>query len=62
MSRTLIKNVNIVNEGRVFKGDVLIEDRFILKVSESEINLAADILIDGAKIAFTVPFHDAKKK
>ena len=47
MSRTLIKNVNIVNEGLVFKGDVLIEDRFILKVSESEINLAADVIIDG---------------
>ena len=47
MSRTLIKNVNIVNEGHIFKGDVLIEDQLILKVSASEINAIADVMIDG---------------
>lgn len=47
MKRTLIKNVNIVNEGKIFKGDVLIEGKFISKISESEIKDVVDVLIDG---------------
>ena len=47
MKKTLLKNVNIVNEGKVFKGDVLIEGKFISKISESEINIVVDVIIDG---------------
>lgn len=45
--KTLIKNVNIVNEGKIFKGNVLIVDKFISKISESEIVVSADKIIDG---------------
>ncbi len=45
--KTVIKNVIIVNEGKVFKGNVLIEDKFISKISESEINISCDKIIDG---------------
>ena len=31
----LIKNARIVNEGRIFNGDVLIENQFINEISES---------------------------
>lgn len=47
MKRILIKNVNIVNEGKIFKGDVLIEGKFISKISESEIKDVVDVMIDG---------------
>ena len=47
MGKTLIKNVNIVNEGKIFKGNVLIEGKFISKISESEINISADKIIEG---------------
>ena len=47
MKRTLIKNANIVNEGKITKGNVLIENEYILKISESEIDTPVDILIDG---------------
>ena len=33
--RTLIKNAKIVNEGRVFEGDILIEGEYIKEVSDS---------------------------
>ena len=47
MGTTLIINVNIVNEGKIFKGNVLIEGKFILKISEEVINISADKIIDG---------------
>jgi len=47
MKRTIIKNVNIVNEGKIFKGDVLIEGKYIKKISESEINDPVDVMLDG---------------
>ena len=37
MSKIIIKNATIVNEGRQFKGSVLIEGAFITRVSEAEI-------------------------
>lgn len=46
MRRTLIKNISIVNEGKITKGDVLVEDKFISKIA-MEINTPADIIIDG---------------
>jgi len=47
MKKTIIKNVNIINEGKIFRGDVLIEGKFISKISESEINVPVDVMIDG---------------
>lgn len=35
MQPILIKNAKIVNEGRIFKGDVLIENEFIVQVAEN---------------------------
>jgi len=35
MNRVLIKNAKIVNEGTIFEGDLLIEDRFIVEIAES---------------------------
>ena len=33
--RTLIKNASIVNEGKIYASDVLIEDERIKKISEN---------------------------
>lgn len=44
---TLIKNANIVNEGKVFKGNVLIADKFITEISENDIPVKADKIIDA---------------
>ncbi|MCW3083374.1 MAG: amidohydrolase [Bacteroidetes bacterium] len=46
--KTLIKNAKIVNEGRIVTGNVLIEEEVISKISETEINVAADKIIDAA--------------
>lgn len=35
MNRILIKNAKIVNEGTIFEGDLLIEDKFIVEIAES---------------------------
>ena len=35
MNRTIIKNANIVSEGKIFESDILIEDFFISKISKS---------------------------
>ena len=43
---TLIKNASIVNEGKIFVSDLLIEDDRIKKVSE-KINVSPDIEIDA---------------
>ncbi len=45
--KILIKNANIVNEGKVIKGDVLIENNFISKISETEITTKANKVIDA---------------
>ncbi|QCX52788.1 dihydroorotase [Elizabethkingia sp. JS20170427COW] len=44
--KTLIKNVQIVNEGKIFKSDLLIENDSIQKIAEN-ISEAADKIIDG---------------
>lgn len=46
--KTLIKNVSIVNEGKVVIGNVLIEDKFISKISFSELAISVDKIIDGS--------------
>jgi len=45
--KTIIKNATIVNEGKTFKGHVLIEGEFIKKISEQEITEPADSIIDA---------------
>ncbi|MES2592320.1 MAG: dihydroorotase [Bacteroidota bacterium] len=47
MSVILIKNASIVNEGKIFRGNVLIENELISKISESEIDVKADRVIDA---------------
>jgi len=48
MSVTLIKNATIVNEGKIFCANILIENNFISKISESEIYSEADKIIDAS--------------
>ena len=43
---TLIKNASIVNEGKIFISDVLIEDERIKEISD-QINVEADVVIDA---------------
>jgi dihydroorotase len=53
--RTLIKNAQIVNEGKVFNGFVLIEDEIILKVGTDNSDLpTADTTVD-AEGKFLIP-------
>lgn len=47
MSVTLIKNATIVNEGKIFRANVLIENNIISKISENEIDVKADQTIDA---------------
>lgn len=44
---TLIVNVNIVNEGQVFQGDVLIKGQRIEKIGKDLVSHAADTVIDA---------------
>src|SRR5690554_3458378 len=47
MSTLLIKNGTIVNEGKVIKADILIENEIIIKIDD-EINTPADKVIDAS--------------
>src|SRR6185436_12049157 len=44
MSRILIKNVSIVNEGKTVQGDVLIRDEFIERVDRDISDKSAEIV------------------
>ncbi len=46
--KTLIKNARIVNENRIFEGDVLIENDLISKIAESISEEDADRVIDAS--------------
>ncbi len=54
MSKTIIKNAHIVNEGKVFLGHVLLVGNFIKKITVEEINESADTIID-AKGKYLLP-------
>ena len=43
---TLIKNAQLVNEGRIYKADVLIEDKIIKQIA-TEINIEVEHIIDA---------------
>lgn len=45
--RTLIKNAHIVNEGKIIKGDVLIENEWIADIFASGEHITADKIIDA---------------
>ena len=47
MTRFLIKNTSIVNEGQIHTGDVLIEDKRITKISQVIDNKHNAIEING---------------
>ena len=52
--KTLIKNAQIVNEGKIFKSDVLIENDLIAKISENISEENTDEIID-AEGKFLIP-------
>ena len=52
--KTLIKNAQIVNEGKIFKADVLIENDLIAKISSTISEENADKIID-AENSFLIP-------
>lgn len=51
----LIKNANIVNEGNIFSGDVLIEGEFIKEISESISAKSSDVHIIDAEGKYLLP-------
>lgn len=55
MSKILIKNATIVNEGRSFTGNVLIDGAFISRVSENEIHADKDTCIIHADHKLLLP-------
>ncbi len=55
MNKTLIKNARIVNENKVFKGDILIEGDFISKIGVSLVSADKETQIIDAKGSFLIP-------
>lgn len=55
MKKTLIKNANIVNEGAIFNGDILIEGEYIKKIGESLTPKSADVLVLDAEGKYLLP-------
>jgi dihydroorotase len=54
MNRILIKNAKIVNEGAIFEGDLLIEDKYIKEIAES-ISAKPDVKVIDAEGNFLIP-------
>lgn len=55
MNRILIKNARIVNEGAIFEGDLLIEDRFIKEIADSISAKSPNVQIIDAEGNFLIP-------
>jgi len=55
MSRYLIKNAKIVNEGVIFEGDVLVENDFIVEVSDNISLKTSDCMIIDAEGSYLLP-------
>tara|TARA_R110000868_G_scaffold360484_1_gene622499 strand:+ start:6298 stop:7644 length:1347 start_codon:yes stop_codon:yes gene_type:complete len=51
----LIKNANIVNEGTIFSGDILIEGEFIKEISESISAKSSDVHVIDAEGKYVLP-------
>jgi dihydroorotase len=52
---TLIKNARIVNEGKIFKGDILIENNYIKEVASSISAKSSDVHVFDAEDNFVFP-------
>jgi dihydroorotase len=55
MSLVLIKNARIVNEGKIFDGDVLIDGEFIVDIDTSISSKSADTTIIDAEGKYLIP-------
>ncbi|MFD1614297.1 dihydroorotase [Gelatiniphilus marinus] len=55
LKTTLIKNANIVNEGKIFNGDILIEGEFIKQISKSISAKSADVHVLDAEGKYLLP-------
>jgi len=55
MNRILIKNAKIVNEGTIFKGDILIENEFIIEIADFISAKSSDCKIIDAEGNFLIP-------
>lgn len=55
MNRILIKNAKIVNEGAIFEGDLLIEDKYIKEIAETISAKSSDVKIIDAEGNFLIP-------
>jgi dihydroorotase len=55
LKKTLIKNAHIVNEGTIFKGDLLIEGEFIKEISDSISAKSADVRVIDAEGKYILP-------
>jgi len=55
MSLTLIKNAQIVNEGNIFEGDVLIDGEYIVDIDISISSKSSDTLVIDAEGKFLIP-------
>lgn len=55
MSKFLIKNAKIVNEGVIFEGDVLIENEYIKEIAESISLKSSDITVIDAEGNYLIP-------
>jgi dihydroorotase len=55
MSKTLIKNAKIVNQNKVFLGDVLIDDEFIVDINSSIIVDEKGITVIDAEQQYLIP-------
>lgn len=55
LKTTLIKNANIVNEGKIFNGDILIEGDYIKEISTSISAKTADVHVFDAEGKYLLP-------
>ncbi len=55
MKAVLIKNANIVNEGKIFKGDVLVQDGRIAEISETISMKSAETKVIDADGSYLLP-------
>jgi len=55
MNTVLIKNAKIVNEGKVFEGDVLIENEFIVEIAETISPKLSNCKIIDAEGSYLIP-------
>ena len=55
MNTVLIKNARIVNEGRIFEGDVLIEGEFIKEIAQSISHKSSNCKVIDAEGSYLIP-------